>query len=64
MKVNTKKASNTKGKITSKDVKPGTQTIASMFKRQIASTKTNGNLTIFKSLFIFNVHVCHLNIFI
>ena len=57
MKVNAKKASKTKGKVTTKDVKPGTQTITSMFKRQIASTNTNCKLTMFKSLLIFNVHV-------
>ena len=57
------KATKTKGKVTTKDVKPGTQTITSMFKRQIASTKTNGKLTMFELLLIFNVHVCHLNIF-
>ena len=61
MKVNVKKASKTKGKVTTKDVKPGTQTITAMFKRQIASTNTNGKSTMFKSLLIFNV--CHLNIF-
>jgi hypothetical protein len=51
MKVNAKKASKTKGKVTTKDVKPGTQTITSMFKRQIASTNTNGKLTMFKCHF-------------